>query len=122
MAYGFQKYGSQEELAKDPIKHLLEVYVKINADARQSEEMSAKVKGEAQAFFRRMEEGGALSLPFETMLIPFVSQEMKRHYQYGGHIGTYHSRSMSKNTTRSTSRLTCIGAKARLVSYGKTSA
>ncbi|KAF8524149.1 arginyl-tRNA synthetase [Hysterangium stoloniferum] len=57
VAYGFQKYGSQEELAKDPIKHLLDVYVKINADARQSEEMGAKVKAEAQGFFRRMEEG-----------------------------------------------------------------
>ncbi|KAF8587373.1 arginyl-tRNA synthetase [Ramaria rubella] len=57
VAYGFQKYGSEEELAKDPIKHLLEVYVKINVDARQSEEMGAKVKSEAQAFFRRMEEG-----------------------------------------------------------------
>ncbi|GJJ11927.1 hypothetical protein Clacol_006165 [Clathrus columnatus] len=57
VAYGFQKYGSQEELDKDPIKHLLDVYVKINADGRQSEEMGAKVKSEAQGFFRRMEEG-----------------------------------------------------------------
>lgn len=57
VAYGFQKYGSQQELDKDPIKHLLEVYVKINADGRESEEAAAKVKSEAQNFFRRMEEG-----------------------------------------------------------------
>ena len=57
VAYGFQKYGSQDELAKDPIKHLLEVYVKINADARHSKEMEDKVKSEAQSFFRRMEQG-----------------------------------------------------------------
>lgn len=30
LAVGFEKYGSEEELEKDPIKHLFDVYVKIN--------------------------------------------------------------------------------------------
>ena len=30
---GYEKYGSQEELEKDAIKHLFDVYVKINKDA-----------------------------------------------------------------------------------------
>lgn len=30
LAIGFEKYGSEAELKEDPIKHLYEVYVKIN--------------------------------------------------------------------------------------------
>ncbi len=30
LAIGYEKYGSNEELEKDPIRHLYEVYVKIN--------------------------------------------------------------------------------------------
>ncbi|KAK5109846.1 hypothetical protein LTR62_006453 [Meristemomyces frigidus] len=32
LSQGFEKYGSEEELERDPIKHLNEVYVKINQD------------------------------------------------------------------------------------------
>lgn len=32
LSQGFEKYGSEEELKRDPIKHLNEVYVKINQD------------------------------------------------------------------------------------------
>ena len=30
LAVGFEKYGSESELENDPIKHLFDVYVKIN--------------------------------------------------------------------------------------------
>ncbi|CCL99216.1 uncharacterized protein FIBRA_01231 [Fibroporia radiculosa] len=53
IAVGFDKYGSREELEKDAIKHLFDVYVKINKDA----ETDPAVKAEAAAFFRRMEDG-----------------------------------------------------------------
>jgi len=53
IAVGFDKYGSREELEKDAIKHLFDVYVKINADA----EKDPAVKTEAAAFFKRMEDG-----------------------------------------------------------------
>jgi arginyl-tRNA synthetase len=33
LALGFKKYGNEEELTKDPIKHLFHVYVAINKDA-----------------------------------------------------------------------------------------
>jgi arginyl-tRNA synthetase len=32
LAVGFDVYGSDQELEKDPIKHLYEVYVKINVN------------------------------------------------------------------------------------------
>ncbi|KAJ3570311.1 hypothetical protein NP233_g4488 [Leucocoprinus birnbaumii] len=51
IAVGFEKYGSQEALEKDAIKHLFDVYVKINQDA----EKDPQVRVDAAAWFRRME-------------------------------------------------------------------
>ncbi|KAL1677148.1 hypothetical protein EV122DRAFT_266222 [Schizophyllum commune] len=53
IAVGFEKYGSQEELEKDAIKHLFDIYVKINKDA----EADPEVKAEAAKWFKRMEDG-----------------------------------------------------------------
>ncbi|KAI8974811.1 arginyl-tRNA synthetase [Trametes punicea] len=53
IAVGFEKYGSQEALEKDAIQHLFEVYVKVNAEA----EKDPKVREEAAAWFKRMEDG-----------------------------------------------------------------
>ena len=50
---GFEKYGSEEALEKDAIKHLYEVYVKISTEA----ERDPEVKAEAAKWFRRMEDG-----------------------------------------------------------------
>ncbi|CAD26360.1 ARGINYL tRNA SYNTHETASE [Encephalitozoon cuniculi GB-M1] len=49
---GYSKYGSEEELEKDPLKHLFNVYVKISADA----EKNPDVDSEAKEIFRMMEE------------------------------------------------------------------
>lgn len=67
LAVGFQKYGSEELLASQPIQHLFDIYVKINADMKaQTEEAEAKgvpleeansIDGEARAFFKKMENG-----------------------------------------------------------------
>lgn len=37
LANGYKKYGSEEELTKDPINHLFDVYVKINRDSAAQE-------------------------------------------------------------------------------------
>jgi arginyl-tRNA synthetase len=57
IAVGFNKYGSEEALARDAIKHLYEVYVKINADANEDE----SVHDAARAYFKRMEDGKVIS-------------------------------------------------------------
>ncbi|KAI5962808.1 SYR1 [Candida theae] len=82
LAVGFERYGSEEKLAKDPINHLFEVYVKINNDVRNetneatgeaqegtidaSEQDEKKIQSstneEARAFFRRMEDGDEAAL------------------------------------------------------------
>ncbi|KAF5379361.1 hypothetical protein D9757_007618 [Collybiopsis confluens] len=58
IAVGYEKYGFQEELEKDAIKHLFDIYVKINKDA----EADPEVKVEAAKFFRRMEDGDESAL------------------------------------------------------------
>lgn len=58
IAVGFEKYGSQEELQKDAIKHLYDVYVKVSRDA----ESDPNVKVEAAQFFKRMEDGDESAL------------------------------------------------------------
>ena len=58
IAVGFDKYGSEEELQKDAIKHLLEIYIKVNKDA----EADPNVKVEAAKFFKRMEDGDESAL------------------------------------------------------------
>ncbi|CAE6425956.1 unnamed protein product [Rhizoctonia solani] len=58
IAVGFAKYGSEEALARDAIKHLYEVYVKINADANEDD----SVHDAARAYFKRMEDGDESAL------------------------------------------------------------
>ena len=53
IATGYEKYGSQSELEKDAIKHLLDIYVKVNKEADED----PSVKEEAAKWFKRMEDG-----------------------------------------------------------------
>ncbi|KAJ3858545.1 arginyl-tRNA synthetase [Lentinula novae-zelandiae] len=60
LAIGFQRYGSEESLAKNPILHLFEVYVRVNKDV-ENEEMSnpdkiSPTNQEAKVIFKKMEE------------------------------------------------------------------
>ncbi|KAG9311305.1 hypothetical protein JVU11DRAFT_8393 [Chiua virens] len=53
IASGFEKYGSNEELSKNAIKHLYDVYVRVTKDA----DADPDVKAEAARMFKRMEDG-----------------------------------------------------------------
>ncbi|KAI8364396.1 hypothetical protein BD560DRAFT_373139 [Blakeslea trispora] len=53
LAVGFARYGSEEKLVADPIKHLYDVYVQINKDAKENPE----IDDEARAYFKTMEDG-----------------------------------------------------------------
>lgn len=53
LAVGFARYGSEDSLLTDPIRHLFDVYVKINADAKDD----ATIDDEARAYFKKMEDG-----------------------------------------------------------------
>ncbi|KAF9978937.1 hypothetical protein BGZ75_009861 [Mortierella antarctica] len=58
LAVGFERYGSEEKLLEDPIKHLFDVYVKINQDAKENE----AVHDEARSYFKKMEDGDKAAL------------------------------------------------------------
>lgn len=69
LAVGFEKYGSEEKLKADPIRHLFDVYVGINKDANPEETEENKqifpqlkaqgklVHDAARTYFKRMEDG-----------------------------------------------------------------
>lgn len=74
LAVGWQRFGSEEKLALEPLKHLLEVYARINALFKPEQDASQKSRKEGRdtaeiesqglyaernAFFRRMEDGDA---------------------------------------------------------------
>lgn len=53
LAVGFEKYGDESLLEKDPIHHLYDVYVKTNRDAKED----PTVDRQANLYFKRMENG-----------------------------------------------------------------
>ncbi|KAK4156728.1 arginine--tRNA ligase [Chaetomidium leptoderma] len=72
LAVGWQRFGSEEELAREPLKHLLDVYARINAVFKPEQEASKKARDEGRdtaeiesqglfaernAFFSHMESG-----------------------------------------------------------------
>ncbi|TFK22903.1 arginyl-tRNA synthetase [Coprinopsis marcescibilis] len=58
IASGYEKYGNQEALEADAIKHLFDIYVQVNKDA----EADPEVKVQAAAWFKRMEDGDESAL------------------------------------------------------------
>ena len=72
LAIGWQRFGSEETLAADPIGHLVDIYVKvfaifepadlaIKAAAKRGEDTtemeSTGIVGEVKAYFKKMEDG-----------------------------------------------------------------
>ena len=58
LAVGFEKYGDEKKLKEDPIKHLFDVYVRVNKEKEQDE----AVDDQARAYFKSMEEGDEKAL------------------------------------------------------------
>ncbi|WFC96019.1 arginine--tRNA ligase [Malassezia brasiliensis] len=56
LALGWRRFGSEEELKKDAVQHLYNVYVEINRLAEDGAE-GEKIHEEARAFFKGMEDG-----------------------------------------------------------------
>ena len=49
LIYGYNEFGNQDALQKDPIKHLLKIYVKVNKDKKYQEP--------SRQWFKKLEEG-----------------------------------------------------------------
>lgn len=60
LAVGFERYGDEEALQKEPIKHLFDVYVRVNKDIEAEGDSlpdEESTNGKARAYFKKMEEG-----------------------------------------------------------------
>lgn len=86
LAIGFNKYGSEEALAKNPIRHLFDVYVKINADADADE----TIHEAARNYFVRMEAGDEEVLGLWRRFRDVSIDEYKKLYEkLGVHFDVY---------------------------------
>ncbi|KAK5822107.1 putative arginine--tRNA ligase, cytoplasmic [Linnemannia elongata] len=78
MAVGFDRYGDRTKLHQDPIKHLYDVYVRINQDITTNPGLDKL----ANQYFKQMEDGdpAVLSLwqEFRTLSIDFYRRIYKR--------------------------------------------
>jgi arginyl-tRNA synthetase len=81
LAVGFSKYGSEEELVKNPIRHLYDVYVQINKEADENEEVGKVIHDEARAYFRKMEDGDAAALSLWKRFRDLSIEEYKILYK-----------------------------------------
>lgn len=77
LAIGFARYGSEEALQTDPIRHLFDVYVKINADAKDD----VKIDDEARAYFKKMEEGDEEALKLWSRFRELSIEKYKQIYE-----------------------------------------
>ena len=73
---GFEKWGSEEELQREPIRHLYEVYVKYHQEAEKDESLDVA----ARAVFREMEEGDEARLAVWRRFVELSLAEFGRIY------------------------------------------
>ncbi|XP_051853337.1 probable arginine--tRNA ligase, mitochondrial isoform X3 [Antechinus flavipes] len=94
---GFQLFGYEEKLQSNPLQHLFEVYVQVNKEATDDE----NVEKSAREFFHRLEEGDkqALSLwqKFRDLSIKEYVQIYKR---LGVHFDDYSGESFYREKSR----------------------
>lgn len=81
LALGFEKYGSEEELVKNPIGQLYDVYVKISADARAEAESVKAKKEEITALKAKGEDASALEAEVQKILDTGVDEQARAYFK-----------------------------------------
>ncbi|KAG8958120.1 hypothetical protein FRC00_003031 [Tulasnella sp. 408] len=113
LAVGFEKYGSEEELEKDPIQHLFKVYVAINNDVKVEETQGRyDTKERAKDYFNRLEKGDPpLTAIWKRFRELSIFEYIKTYERLGVQFDVYAGESLvppeigkrkdeSRNTTR----------------------
>eukprot|EP01112_Ceratiomyxa_fruticulosa_P010342 TRINITY_DN2732_c0_g1_i2.p1 TRINITY_DN2732_c0_g1~~TRINITY_DN2732_c0_g1_i2.p1 ORF type:complete len:587 (+),score=138.31 TRINITY_DN2732_c0_g1_i2:156-1916(+) len=77
LAIGFERYGSEAELLQNPIRHLFDVYVKINKAA----EEDPTIHDNARAYFKRMEDGEPEALKLWDKFRTLSIEEYRKIYK-----------------------------------------
>jgi arginyl-tRNA synthetase len=76
LAVGFSKYGKEEELQKNAIRHLFDVYVAVNKEAKENEALHEA----ARAYFKKMEDGDPEALKLWERFRSLSIEEYKKIY------------------------------------------
>ncbi|OLL26307.1 Arginine--tRNA ligase, cytoplasmic [Neolecta irregularis DAH-3] len=116
LAIGFERFGSEEELANNPFEHLYNVYVRINSEAEAEEvkinaaKLLVKENGEeytrpennlhdlARAYFHKMENGDESALSLWKRFRDYSIQRFKTNYaRLNVHFDEYSGESQVSN-------------------------
>ncbi|MDP7181398.1 MAG: arginine--tRNA ligase [Candidatus Woesearchaeota archaeon] len=73
---GYRRWGDAKKLAKEPIKHLYEIYVRYNKEAEDDEELQQQ----ARDWFKKLEEGDKEALQLYHKFRDLSLKEFKRIY------------------------------------------
>ncbi len=76
----FRKWGSKEKLSQDGIKHLLEIYVQFNKEAK----LDPSLEEEAREWFKRCEDGDEEALALWSKFREISIKEFERIYKLLG--------------------------------------
>uniref|UniRef100_G3NZX2 Probable arginine--tRNA ligase, mitochondrial n=1 Tax=Gasterosteus aculeatus aculeatus TaxID=481459 RepID=G3NZX2_GASAC len=83
---GFAKFGCQEKLKQNPLQHLFEVYVEVNKDVEQNEEMMQA----ARAFFSQLEQHDSEAVSLWQQFREITVDEYQHVYKrLGVHFDIY---------------------------------
>ncbi len=86
LLFGYEKFGSERKLQKDPIKYLLEIYVKAN---------SKKYEDKTREYFKKLEDGEKKYLLLWKLFRGFSLEEFKKLYKkLGVEFDEYEAESM----------------------------
>ncbi|EEP81487.1 arginyl-tRNA synthetase [Uncinocarpus reesii 1704] len=84
MAYwpnGYKMYGNEEELLKDPINHLFEVYVKINKDVAEQEGPIKDLKERIKVIKDKGEDAAALEKELDTLVAASWDEKARQYFR-----------------------------------------
>lgn len=81
LANGYKRYGSEEELEKDPINHLFDVYVKINNDVAKEEGPIKELKEQIKLKKEKNEDVSELEKELNKLIDASEDEKARRYFK-----------------------------------------
>jgi arginyl-tRNA synthetase len=80
MILAYVKWGTEEELKKDPVKYLYSLYVRFHREEKEDSSLST----EARAWFKKLEDGDEKAISYWKLFKDHSLEEFKRIYEILG--------------------------------------
>lgn len=81
LANGYKRYGSEEQLTKDPINHLFDVYVKVNNDVAKEEGPIKELKEQIKAKKEKNEDVSELQKELDKLVDASEDEKARRYFK-----------------------------------------